>query len=52
MSTTTPGSSEPRRARHFVDTAPFDPMRDEVLTPEQERYYMASQWKMMWWKLK
>ena len=40
------------KARHFVDTAPFDPQRDEVLTPEQERYYMASQWRMMWWKLK
>ena len=40
------------KARHFVDAAPFDPERDEVLTPEQERYYMASQWRMMWWKLK
>jgi peptide/nickel transport system permease protein len=40
------------KARHFVDTAPFDPNRDEALTPEQERYYMASQWQMMWWKLK
>ncbi|WPZ35423.1 ABC transporter permease [Thalassobaculum sp. OXR-137] len=40
------------KARHFVDRAPFDPERDEVLTPEQERYYMASQWRMMWWKLK
>jgi peptide/nickel transport system permease protein len=46
--------SEPPRpkAKHFVDTAPFDPHRDETLTPEQERYYMASQWRMMWWKLK
>ncbi|MDF1793480.1 MAG: ABC transporter permease [Thalassobaculaceae bacterium] len=40
------------KARHFVDTAPFDPGRDETLTPAQERYYMASQWRMMWWKLK
>ena len=40
------------RPRHFVDTAPFDPSFDEALTPEQERYYMASQWTMMWWKLK
>ncbi|MFQ5971921.1 MAG: ABC transporter permease, partial [Alphaproteobacteria bacterium] len=23
-----------------------------VLTPEQERFYMASQWRLMWWKLK
>ena len=33
MSTTTRNTPAPRRARHFVDTAPFDPMHDEVLTP-------------------
>src|SRR5678816_122291 len=22
------------------------------LTPEQERFYLASQWKLMWWKFK
>lgn len=49
MSVTDPTRPKPR---HFVDTAPFDPNRDEALTPEQERYYMASQWRMMWWKLK
>ncbi|WP_028796061.1 ABC transporter permease [Thalassobaculum salexigens] len=49
MSTANPNRP---KARHFVDAAPFDPERDEVLTPEQERYYMASQWRMMWWKLK
>ena len=37
---------------HFVDRAPFDPNVTEVLTPEQERFYMASQWQMMWWKLR
>ncbi len=37
---------------HFVDRTPFDPNVTEVLTPEQERFYMASQWQMMWWKLK
>ncbi|MFQ5935292.1 MAG: ABC transporter permease, partial [Acidiferrobacterales bacterium] len=37
---------------HFVSTAPFDPQSIERLTPEQERYYMASQWRMMWWRLK
>ncbi len=36
---------------HFVDTAPFDPREAEALTPEQERVFMASQWKMMWWRL-
>ena len=32
--------------------APFDPYAVEHMSPEQERYYMASQWRMMWWKLK
>ncbi len=36
---------------HYVSTAPFDPYSVEALTPEQERYYLASQWKLMWWKL-
>ncbi len=37
---------------HFVSSAPFDPYSIEEMTPQQERYYMASQWRMMWWKLK
>ncbi len=37
---------------HFVSTEPFDPYSVDVLTPEQERYYLASQWQLMWWKLK
>ena len=37
---------------HYVSTAPFDPHSIERLTPEQERYYLASQWRMMWWRLK
>ncbi len=37
---------------HFVSRAPFDPYTVDTLTPEQERYYMASQWQLMWWKLK
>ena len=37
---------------HFVSEAPFDPDAIEALTPAQERYYMASQWRMMWWRLK
>lgn len=38
--------------KHFVNKAPFDPNATETLTPEQERYYMATQWQLMWWKLK
>ena len=37
---------------HYVSRAPFNPATDETLTAEQERYYMASQWRMMWRKLR
>ncbi len=37
---------------HFVSDAPFDRRAAERLSPELERYYRASQWRMMWWKLK
>ncbi len=40
------------KLEHFVSQAPFDPQSIEQLTPEQERFYLASQWKLMWWKLK
>ena len=40
------------RIEHFVSTEPFDPHSIEAMTPEQERFYMASQWRMMWWKLR
>ncbi|WP_323797793.1 ABC transporter permease [Nisaea sp.] len=45
-------SADGPRTDHYVNREPFDPNSDTVLTPEQERYYMASQWQMMWWKLK
>ena len=37
---------------HYVSAEPFDPHAIEALTPEQERFYMASQWTLMWFKLK
>ena len=37
---------------HFVSREPFDPDDEVALTPEQEKYYMASQWRLMWWKLR
>jgi peptide/nickel transport system permease protein len=37
---------------HFVSGAAFDPYAVERMTPAQERFYMASQWRMMWWKLR
>lgn len=36
---------------HFVSQEPFNPLAAEELTPEQEKFYMASQWRMMWWRL-
>ena len=39
-----------RKPKHYVSEAKFDPHSVEALTPEQERYYMASQWQLMWWK--
>ena len=37
---------------HFVSEEPFNPFEAEELSPEQEKFYLASQWKMMWWRLK
>ncbi len=37
---------------HYVSAAPFDPYLDERMTPAQERFYMASEWRMVWWKLR
>ncbi|MEC9347305.1 MAG: ABC transporter permease [Pseudomonadota bacterium] len=40
------------RLEHWVDDRPFDPQSRETLTPEQERFYLASQWQLMWWKFR
>jgi len=37
---------------HWADDAAFDPKAATRLTTGQERYYLASQWQLMWWKLK
>ena len=37
---------------HYVSNEPFDPQGTEALTAEQERFYLASQWQLMLWKLK
>lgn len=42
----------PREVEHYVSDAPFKPDEDQKLTPEQERIYYASQWRMMWWRLR
>jgi peptide/nickel transport system permease protein len=40
------------KLEHFVSDAPFDASSATRLTPEQESFYLASQWKLMWWKFK
>jgi peptide/nickel transport system permease protein len=40
------------RLQHWVDDRPFDPHSRETLTPEQEKFYLASQWQLMWWKFR
>ena len=37
---------------HYVSTAPFEPELTEELTAEQEEFYRASQWRIMWWKFR
>ena len=51
--TTTPTPAGPkRRAEHYVNREPWDPYVAERLTAEQEKYYMAGQWKLMWWRFR
>ena len=38
--------------QHWSSPDPFDPHSIEKLAAGQERYYMASQWQMMWWKFR
>ena len=45
-----PPSGEP--LPHYVNAAPFDRKQIQALSPAQERIYLASQWKLMWWKFK
>lgn len=56
MSDTTANAGGPanpdRDEEHYVDTAPFDPQEAERLTPEQERYFQASQWRIIWWRFR
>ena len=46
-------SPTPRpRSDHFVNKEPWDPYVAERLTADQEKYYMAGQWKLMWWRFR
>ncbi len=48
MTDTTPRPPTP----HFVSKEPWDPYVSERLTVDQEKYYMAGQWKLMWWRFR
>ena len=37
---------------HYVNEEPFDAKEIEQLSPEQEKVFLASQKKLMWWKFK
>ena len=47
-----PNTSGDGGLEHWVSPKPFEPQAAETLSEAQERYYMASQWRMMWWRLK
>lgn len=42
--------SPPRR--HYVDPVPFDPGTTEPIGTENESFYRASSWQLMWWKFR
>jgi len=37
---------------HYVNETPWDPYVSEKLSADQEKYYMAGQWKLMWWRFR
>ena len=50
----TPESGRARAAARRTTSSPepWDPYVSEKLTAEQESYYMAGQWKLMWWRFR
>jgi peptide/nickel transport system permease protein len=50
--TNSPLPSSGMPLKHYVSTAPFDPSSIEAMSQEHVRIYMASQWRLMWWKFK
>lgn len=47
-----PPGSRGEPTPHYVNNAPWDPYVAERLTADQEKYYMAGQWKLMWWRFR
>src|SRR4051794_5888918 len=52
MTDTAERPTPPSGTPHYVNPAPWDPYVSEKLTAEQEKYYMAGQWKLMWWRFR
>ena len=51
MTDTTNNAGRPATP-HYVNEAPWDPYVSEKLTADQEKYYLAGQWKLMWWRFR
>jgi peptide/nickel transport system permease protein len=49
---TLPLRDETGRLAHWVSPEPFESEIAQELTPDQEKLYLASQWRMMWWRLR
>ncbi|KZL21008.1 Oligopeptide transport system permease protein OppC [Pseudovibrio axinellae] len=47
-----PDKHDKNKVEHYVNPKGFNPREVEVLTKEQERYYQAPQWKIIWWKFR
>ena len=45
-------SETPDRLPHYVSGTPFEPGAEEPMSAAQRRFYSASQWTLMWWKLR
>ncbi|HTR84689.1 MAG TPA: ABC transporter permease [Reyranella sp.] len=44
--------TKPTPTEHYVSQESWDPYISEKLTAEQEKFYMAGQWKLMWWRFR
>jgi peptide/nickel transport system permease protein len=49
---TLPLRDETGRLAHWVSPEPFESEVALELTADQEKLYLASQWRMMWWRLR
>ncbi len=48
-----PIGTDPIKSEHYVNPEPFNPYEgDEELTPEQLKFYEASQWQLIWWRFR